>query len=143
MKKIVSVLSAIVLTVPLTVLIEQKPAQAWMDFCNTTGDRITVAIGWEENGDWQSAGWYELRDNSCRRHWPHELYGRKVFYFRALDKSGNNITPSPDTSFCTKSSGSFQYAESTVKDFCGSNDTTWKKYQKFTTSGRNFTFTIK
>ena len=138
MKKIVSVLSAIFLTVPLAVLIEQKPAKAWMDFCNTTGDRITVAIGWEENGDWQSAGWYELRDNSCRRHWPHELDGPMAFYFKALDKSGNDITPPKSNAwFCTKSSGAFHYAYSNVKDFCGSNNTEWQEYRKFTTSGRN------
>jgi uncharacterized membrane protein len=143
MKKIISVLSAIILTVPLTVLVEQKPAKAWMDFCNETGDRITVAIAWYEADDWQSAGWYELRDNSCRRHWPHELNGSKAFYFKALDRSGNDITPSPKTGFCTKSSGSFHYAKSAVEDFCGSNNTTFRNYQLFETSGRNFTFKLR
>jgi uncharacterized membrane protein len=143
MKKIISVLSAVVFTIPLTVLIEQKPAKAWMDFCNATGDRITVAIGWYENGDWQSAGWYELRDNSCRRHWPHELTSNKLFYYRVLNRLGNDITPSSSASFCTKRNGSFHYAESAVKDFCGGNNTSWADYTKFQTSGRNFTFTLQ
>jgi uncharacterized membrane protein len=119
MKKITSFLFTIALTIPMTALLEQKPAHAWMDFCNRTGDRIYVSMGWYEADDWQSAGWYELRDNSCRRHWPHELKESKRFYYKLRNKSGSDITPSGSENgyLCTKKDGAFHYADRAVKDF--------------------------
>jgi uncharacterized membrane protein len=139
MKKMSCFICAMSLSFPI-VLLDQKNANAWTDFCNSTGDRITVAFGYHENGDWQSSGWHTLRDNSCNRFWPHELRGENFYYF-ALDRNGNDITPKVGQrgSFCTKMSGDFRYANNSVKDFCGSGGTVWQNYSMFGTSGRNFT----
>ena len=144
MKGIARLLCIAAFSLPPAILVEQKPASAWMDLCNNTGDSIYVAFGWSENGDWNSKGWELIRDTRCLRFWHHELKNSKQFYYLAMDRAGNNITPSKNTSsFCAKSfPQNFDYKEKGVKDFCGTNGTNWYRFAGFQTSGRNFTFRL-
>jgi uncharacterized membrane protein len=117
------------------IVFDIKPANAWADFCNDTGEAIFVSFGTpNDSGNWQSFGWYRLRDNSCHRFYPHDLRARGVgrLYYFVQNTNGRNITPSVNLGgFCVNSRKGFSYTSNDVSDFCGSNGTRVENFAGF------------
>ena len=75
-------------------IVQSKPAHAWAEFCNNTGNRIYVSFSApNDSGEYHSFGWYEMRDNTCNRFYPHDLRARGVsrLYYFAKNTDGRSI----------------------------------------------------
>jgi uncharacterized membrane protein len=129
-------------------VLHSKPAHAWADFCNDTGEKIWVSFGApNDSGEWRSFGWHEIRDNSCNRFYPHDLRARGVgrLYYFVQNAKGRNITPQENSgAFCVNYRNGFSYTSNEVKDFCGQNGTRWDNFAGFNIGNvRNMTFTLR
>jgi uncharacterized membrane protein len=65
-------------------------AEAGFDICNQTKDEITVAFGYRENGDWTSAGWYNIAPGECATVYDKSLQERYYYYY-AEQVNGNIV----------------------------------------------------
>ena len=74
---------AALLTVFLS-LFSASPAQAELRLCNKTESQVGVAIGYRENDDWVTEGWWNLPANSCETLVAGSLVSR-FYYIYAVD----------------------------------------------------------
>ncbi|KMW58115.1 putative integral membrane protein [Candidatus Rhodobacter oscarellae] len=74
------------------------PALAGLIFCNETGTRATVAIGYTEDGSWISEGWWRVEPFDCTEVQAGDLT-KRYYYWRATSKGGT--FPSENYYFCT------------------------------------------
>lgn len=58
------------------------PAHAGLELCNDTVAPQSVAVGYKQDGDWVSEGWWELKPGACVTSVAGELKYR-FYYFRA------------------------------------------------------------
>ena len=127
-------------------IVHSKPAHAWADFCNSTGDRIWVSFGTpNDSGEWHSFGWYQMRDNTCNRFYPADLRARGVgiLYYFVQNARGESITPQANLGAFCINSRRFDYISNQVQDFCGQNGTRWANFAGFNIGNvRNMTFTL-
>lgn len=60
------------------------PAAADFRFCNGTGNRVGVAIGYKDSDDWISEGWWNIEPGDCRSVLVGTLTSR-YYYVHAVD----------------------------------------------------------
>jgi uncharacterized membrane protein len=62
------------------------PSAAWADFriCNNTGSRVGVALGYKNNENWTTEGWWNLSARSCETLLRGSLVAR-YYYVYAVD----------------------------------------------------------
>jgi uncharacterized membrane protein len=81
------------------------PAAAAMVFCNRTQGAIEAAIGYREQGDWTSEGWWRIEPGQCARVFGKPLVERFYFYYAtALTPPAHDKSPfawSGKYEFCT------------------------------------------
>jgi uncharacterized membrane protein len=56
-------------------------AQAQLSFCNKGIEPVHIAIGYPENGDWMSSGWYKVGAGECRALISGELRNQYYYYY--------------------------------------------------------------
>jgi uncharacterized membrane protein len=61
-----------------------SPASADFNFCNETGDRVGVAIGYKGPNGWVTDGWWNVKQRACETLLRGPLVGRYV-YIHATD----------------------------------------------------------
>lgn len=61
------------------------PSVGWagLEICNETSVKQTVAIGYKDNNDWVSEGWWNIASGGCATPLSGDLKGR-YYYYRAL-----------------------------------------------------------
>jgi len=62
------------------------PALADLEFCNTTDETVSVAIGYSEGGTWMSEGWWMMAPGACKQPIVGDLPNR-YYYWRATSPS--------------------------------------------------------
>jgi len=75
-------------------------AEAGLHFCNHTRQTLSVAVGYEQNGQWVSEGWWNVSPGNCATTLAYELPNRH-YYFRV--KSGGRAWSDEGYTFCTTS----------------------------------------
>ena len=66
------------------------PAEADFTVCNRTESRVGVAVGYQEDTDWATEGWWNLGTGACEVILPGPLTGRFYYVFaRDWDKGGD------------------------------------------------------
>jgi uncharacterized membrane protein len=73
-------------------------AQAGLTVCNKTAAEYSVAVGYKDNGDWSSFGWWNVAAGDCKTIVGGDLKNR-YYYYRAV--SEGNLFRSDDIYFCT------------------------------------------
>jgi uncharacterized membrane protein len=68
----------------VTSTLGSMPAQADLKLCNTTLSRIGVAIGYRENTEWTTEGWWTLPAQTCETLFKGALPHR-YWYVHAID----------------------------------------------------------
>jgi uncharacterized membrane protein len=63
--------------------------RAGLNFCNDTGQRIYLAVGWSEDNDWKARGWFAVDSRGCVQAIQGDLKDRYYWYFANTD--GNKI----------------------------------------------------
>lgn len=77
-----------------------SPALAELEFCNETGQPLSLAIGYADGDDWVSEGWWTVDPGACRSP-VRDALDNRYYYYRAL--SGGAAVFSGDAMFCTTS----------------------------------------
>lgn len=49
----------------LAIAVGGEPAEANFEICNKTKESVSVAVGYRENGDWISEGWWNIDSGDC------------------------------------------------------------------------------
>ena len=62
-------------------------ARADFTVCNPTPNRVALAIGYHDERDWVSEGWWNLAGNACETVLTGDLTGR-FYYVHAIDYDG-------------------------------------------------------
>lgn len=103
-----------------TVFLGQKPANAWMDICNQSGETLSLSFGYKE-GPWVSEGWWTINSGGCARVYPHELWRRnRYYYFYAKNQNGTRRWGSDGShSFCITNYKFSLNQDDTVSSQCG------------------------
>jgi uncharacterized membrane protein len=57
------------------------PAQAALLFCNHTQSPVEAAVGYREQEDWISEGWWQIQPGQCARVYGKPLVQRFYFYY--------------------------------------------------------------
>ncbi len=86
-----------------SVLLALLPLSAWagLDFCNSTDEKLNLAIGYNGAEGWTSEGWWGLEPGACKTVEGKAL-DKRYYYYRA---EGATLTWSTDSYFfCTGSS---------------------------------------
>lgn len=68
-------------------LLANHGAQADFTLCNPTSHRIAAAIGYHDEHDWVSEGWWNIEGKACETLLSGNLTGR-FYYIYALDYDG-------------------------------------------------------
>lgn len=76
------------------------PVFADLKICNETAIRATVAIGYAQDGDWVSEGWWTVKAGDCRTIIKGDL-PKRYYYWRATTREG--AFAEGGFSFCTQS----------------------------------------
>jgi uncharacterized membrane protein len=99
-------------------IIFQQKANAWLNICNKGSTRIkNLAVGYYENGDWKSDGWWSLNPGECRRVYEHDLRNSgKLFYYYVEGQKWSNQS---DGGFCIATNRNFTFFERNIKSQCG------------------------
>ena len=63
-----------------------SPALADLEFCNSTDENVSVAIGYSEDGTWVSEGWWTMAPGGCTRAIVGDL-SKRYYYWRATSPS--------------------------------------------------------
>lgn len=74
------------------------PAFAGLEICNNAAKSLSVAIGYSDQGEWVSEGWWNIPAGECKTPVKDDLKNR-YYYYRA-NASGEPFA-SGDYSFCT------------------------------------------
>ena len=83
-------------------------ASAGLNFCNSTNQKVYVAVAWLEASDWRGRGWFAIDPGDCTEAVQGDLRNRHYWYFaKSADDhliwSGEgDRTPGSD-SFCISS----------------------------------------
>jgi uncharacterized membrane protein len=87
-----------------------KPAQAGIFICNDTGTKLYVAIGFQENDDWSSRGWFSVSPRECINPVHGALPNRYYYYYA---EGGNLVYGGGDNSgfFCIHPKDKFYYSQ--------------------------------
>lgn len=56
-------------------------AQAGLFFCNETGSKLYLAVGYKVDGTWQSRGWFPMKPNECANPLTGFLPNRYYYYY--------------------------------------------------------------
>jgi uncharacterized membrane protein len=83
-----------------TFLFVQRASAEWT-ICNNTGYPVAVAVGYEENGDWISEGWWNIEGGSCAEPISGDLENRYYFYY--AEQIGFKNVWIGDAAFCVSS----------------------------------------
>lgn len=75
------------------------PAQASLLFCNRMTVPIEGAVGYREDNQWVSEGWWRVEPNKCARVYGRELKDRFYYYF-ARSLAGDHILWGGRYEFC-------------------------------------------
>jgi uncharacterized membrane protein len=99
-------------------LVFQEKADAWLNICNKGSTRIeSLAVGYHENGDWKSDGWWSLSPGECGRVYEHDLKNSgKLFYYYVEGKGWSNQS---DAGFCIATNKRFTFYERDIMSRCG------------------------
>lgn len=73
-------------------------ANAGLHFCNRTGEVQSVAVGYEQNGQWVSEGWWNISPGNCATTLNYDL-PNVYYYFRV--KSNGRAWTDEGYYFCT------------------------------------------
>ena len=76
-----------------------SPARAGLEICNHTDVHRSVAIGYAQDDDWVSEGWWNLDPGQCAIAVEGDL-SQRYYYYRAEAEDGD--FPGDDYTFCTK-----------------------------------------
>lgn len=88
---------------PLLVCALPIPATAaGLDFCNSTDETVSVAIGYNDNGTWTSEGWWQAEPGACTTAVSGDL-SRRYYYWRAVSKRHSWERDDQKYMFCTSS----------------------------------------
>lgn len=79
-------LGGIVLLGIATTFVSVLPAQADLEFCNHTGEKKWVAVGYESNETWKSEGWWSVDADDCITPIAGDLENRH-YYYRLFESS--------------------------------------------------------
>lgn len=60
--------------------------------CNQTPFKSWIAIGYREDGAWQSRGWWELEAQGCIRPWSKDLKGTEMHIYAQQDQGDDVMT---------------------------------------------------
>ncbi|MEI6332597.1 MAG: DUF1036 domain-containing protein [Pseudanabaena sp. ELA645] len=144
-------------------IVFQEEANAWVNICNRGSTRIEkLAVGYSENGDWKSDGWWSLDPGECGRVYERDLEdSRKAFYYYV---EGRGWGTRSDGAFCIATNRNFTYFKSNIESKCGQTltktecnfgpngegcsertftfFTKFVNFARFGTSGRNFTLNL-
>jgi uncharacterized membrane protein len=93
----VSVLAAAAILAGAPIL-TATDAEAGLHFCNRTGQTQSVAIGYEQNGQWVSEGWWNIYPGNCATTISYDL-PNVYYYFRV--KSNGRAWSDEGYYFCT------------------------------------------
>jgi uncharacterized membrane protein len=74
------------------------PALAGLEICNNASKSLSLAIGYANDGEWTSEGWWNIAEGECKTTISGDLQNR-YYYYRA-DASGEPFA-SGDFTFCT------------------------------------------
>jgi len=145
-------------------IIFQEKANAWLDICNQGSTRIEkLAVGYSEDGDWKSDGWWSMNPGECRRVYEHDLKNSgKAFYYYI---EGTGWSTRADGAFCVATNRNFTYFKRDIDSRCGQTITKreckfgingegctprtltfftqFVNFARFGTSGRNFTLNLR
>lgn len=61
-----------------------SPARAELRLCNKTDSQVGIAVGYRDNVEWSTEGWWNLPANSCETLIPGQLASR-FYYIYAID----------------------------------------------------------
>ena len=76
-------MAALLATLPLSI-VTATPAAAELRLCNKTESQVGVAIGYREDNDWVTEGWWNLPANTCETLVAGGLVSR-FYYIYAVD----------------------------------------------------------
>ncbi len=68
-----------------------------LTLCNKMAQKTWTAIGYREDGAWQSRGWWGLEPNKCIRPWTKDLIGTEmhIYAYKILDDTQSLILKNP------------------------------------------------
>jgi len=69
------------LVLGLICIVMASPAAAEFNICNKTKLNIYAAVGYNEDGDWVSEGWWELEPGECQAVYSKKLTKRYYYYY--------------------------------------------------------------
>ncbi|MAA98846.1 MAG: hypothetical protein CMN87_16510 [Stappia sp.] len=78
-----TLVAALLATLPLSI-VTATPAAAELRLCNKTESQVGVAIGYREDNDWVTEGWWNLPANTCETLVAGGLVSR-FYYIYAVD----------------------------------------------------------
>jgi len=67
-----------------------SPASAGLFFCNNSGQKIFVAVGWSQNNQWVSKGWFIVNAGQCDSVLLGVLTNRVYYYY--AEAEGKSLT---------------------------------------------------
>jgi uncharacterized membrane protein len=89
----------------LGLLFLSNETHAGLNFCNDSGQKIFVAVAWNEQNDWKARGWFPVDPRGCTQALSGDLKNRYYWFFansigNKLIWSGEN-TPQSGVFFVT------------------------------------------
>ncbi|WP_156647753.1 DUF1036 domain-containing protein [Methylobacterium sp. Leaf87] len=95
--------------IAIFVFLSPSSAFAYINFCNTTSQKIDVAVGYVNgSGQWHSKGWFEYQPGECGIAFSEENQNRYYYYYAkasGLEWSGDGEKDAAD--FCIMSGSAF------------------------------------
>ena len=80
----------------LGIAFASAPAKADFEICNKTKESVSVAVGYRENGDWISEGWWNVEGGQCATVYAKKLSEVKYYVYGESD----SLVWQGDYTFC-------------------------------------------
>lgn len=81
-----------------TAMLAASGAKAEFEICNASGDDVTVAFGYRDDGVWTSTGWWNIAKGECSIVYSYSLRDRYYYYY--AEEVENGGTWGGDYVFC-------------------------------------------
>lgn len=128
------------------IFFNQKPAHAWFEVCNRSGESVSLAFAYLDRSDnrhsyynngWVSEGWWNLNSGDCTQVYPHELWRRNRFYYVYAQGNKGRVWKG-NKSFCTVQQ---RFKLGNAATNCSGPGRTWKNFVEINT-GRSSDYTF-
>ena len=73
-------------------MVQAGSAMAGLEFCNNASSKVQIAVGYNDNGDWVSEGWWGLQPDEC--YTPTPVRGdltNRYYYYYAHTTNGDGV----------------------------------------------------